>query len=83
MAVSFHPHAVERLPERGGTEEEVRLTVEDGEMFPAKRGRTGFRRNFPYNGAWRGQRYGTKQIEAYAVKEGEVWLVITVIVKYF
>ena len=83
MKIAFHPHAVERLPERGGTEEEVQLTVEGGERFPAKRGRTGFRRNFPCGGEWRGRHYETKQIEAYAVEEGDVWLVITVIVKYF
>jgi hypothetical protein len=53
-----------------------------GERFPAKFGRTGFRRNFPFDGEWNGKRYATKQIEAYAVEE-EGWLVITVIVKFF
>ena len=32
---------------------------------------------------WRGKHYATKQIEAYAVKEGEDWLVISVVVRYF
>jgi hypothetical protein len=83
MAVILHPHAQERLAERGVTESEVESTVMDGESFPAKFGRTGFRRNFSFDSNWRGRYYKTKQIEAYAVKERDDWLVITVIAKYF
>ena len=82
MAVRLHPHAQGRLIERGATEAEVIATVETGEQFPAKLSRTGFRRNFALNGEWRGHRYSTKQIEAYAVQE-DGWLVITLIVRYF
>ena len=82
MSVRLHPHALARLAERGTTQEEVLATVQAGERFPAKFGRTGFRRNFPFSGEWRGRRYATKQLEAYAVQESG-WLVITVIVKYF
>lgn len=82
MNVAIHPHAARRLIERGATEEEVILAVQTGEQFPAKHGRTGFRRNFVYNGVWRGRTYGTKQIEAVAVPENG-WLVITVLVKFF
>lgn len=83
MAVRLHPHATDRLVERGATEIEVRATVEGGERFPAKFGRTGFRRNFPFDGTWRGHRYETKQVEVYAVPEGTGWLVITCIARYF
>lgn len=83
MAVRLHPHARERLPERGATAAEVQATVDGGERFPAKLGRTGFRRNFTFNGTWRGRTYPTKQIEAYAVAEPDGWLVITVVVRYF
>ncbi len=41
-----------RLQERGGTEEEVRVTVETGERFEAKLGRTGFRCNFSFEADW-------------------------------
>ncbi len=34
MAVHFHPHAQERMKERGASEEEVAATVEQGERFP-------------------------------------------------
>ena len=72
------------MAERGATEEEVVATVTGGEPFPAKFGREGFRRNFPFDGLWRGLRYSTKQLEVYAVREGEAdWLAITVIVKYY
>ena len=82
MNVRLHPHAKERAAERGATEAEVISAVAEGERFPAKYGRIGFRRNFPFDGEWQGRAYRTKQIEAYAVEE-DGWLVITVMVKYF
>jgi hypothetical protein len=83
MAIQFHPHALERMDERGATEFEVEATIQQGEQFPARFGRTGFRRNFPFDDEWRGLHYETKQVEAFAVREGEAWLVITVITRYF
>jgi len=83
MAIRFHSHARERMAERGATDEEVRATVKQGEQFPAKFGRTGFRRNFPFDSKWRGNYYRTKQVEAYAVREGLDWLVVTIITRYF
>ncbi len=80
--VRLHLHATGRLDERGATEAEVIATVQDGETFPAKFGRTGFRRNFVFDAQWRGRYYATKQIEAFAVEE-DGWLVITVITKFF
>ena len=80
----MHPHARERIEERGTTENEVIATVEQGERFPAKFGRNGFRHNFPFNSKWHGKYYHTKQVEAYAVQEkGGDWLVLTVITRYF
>jgi hypothetical protein len=71
------------MAERGATEDEVVGTVEHGEAFAAKLGRTGFRRNFPFGREWRGRVYQTKQVEAYAVHEDSGWLVITIITRYF
>lgn len=82
MEIRIHPHAQARLVERGATEAEVIETVREGERFPAKYGRTGFRRNFLFHGTWRDREYATKQVEAYAVEE-HGWLVITVIVRYY
>ena len=83
MAVRLHPHAVERAAERGATEAEIVATVELGESFPAKHGRTGFRRNHPGSWTWRARAFDTKQVLAYAAPQGDDWLVITVIVKFF
>ena len=82
MKVRLHEHARERLSERGATEAEVLATVAEGEGFPAKFGRIGFRRNFPFDSEWQGKHYSTKQVEAYAVEE-DGWLVLTVITRYF
>ena len=72
------------MSERGATEEEVASAVTGGESFPAKLGRQGFRRNFAFDGLWRGRRYSTKQVEVYAVEEDEGdWLAITVMVRYY
>jgi uncharacterized protein DUF4258 len=81
--VRLHPHARERMQERGATEEEIQATVAQGEQFPARFGRTGFRRNFQFDQEWRGRHYRTKQVEVYAVQQGADWLVITVITRYF
>ena len=83
MAIRFHPHARERMAERGATELEVTAAVEAGEQFEAKFDRTGFRRNFVFEKQWRGKSYKTKQVEAYAVRQDDDWLVITVIIRYF
>jgi len=83
LVVKLHPHAVERLEERGAREDEVVETVESGEQFPAKLGRTGFRHNFQFGEEWRGKLYSTKQVEAIAVLESGDWVVITVIVRFF
>jgi hypothetical protein len=81
--VRLHPHALERLSERGVTEDEVAATVREGESFPAKFGRTGFRKSFRFESAWQERFYATKEVEAIAVREGEDWLVMTVVTRYY
>ena len=71
------------MVERGAADAEVLSAVQEGERFEAKYGRAGFRRNFVFERQWQGKFYATKQVEAYAVYEGEDWLVISVIVRYF
>jgi hypothetical protein len=83
MAARLHRHAAERLIERGATEAEVIVTVETGQQFPAKFGRTGFRKTFPFNSTWRGRLYQTKEVEAFAERQGEDWLVITLVTRYY
>jgi len=50
MKIEFHPHARERLAERGATEMEAITAVNEGERFPVKFGRIGFRKNFSFDG---------------------------------
>jgi len=69
--------------QRGATEKNVVDTVIKGERFEAKFGRSGFRRNFVFEKQWRNRYYKNKQVEVYAVREGNDWLVISVIVRYF
>ncbi len=83
MKVRVHPHARTRMEERGATESEVIETVSRGESFAAGFGRSAFRRNFVYNSLWRGQSYNNKQVEVIAAPEGDGWLVITVIVRFY
>lgn len=83
MVIRFHPHALERLSERGATEDDVVATVRSGEQFPAKFGRTGFRKSFRHDSTWQGCFYAMKEVEAIAVREGEGWLVITVVTRYY
>ena len=80
MSVRLHPHARARIVERGATEEEVVATAEAGERFPAKMGRVGFRRNFTHADMWRGVYFGNKQVEVFAVRENDDWLLLTVVV---
>ena len=67
----------------GASEEEVAATVDEGERFAAKFGRQGFRRNFAFNALWRDRLYHIKQVEVFATREDDDWLVISIVVKYF
>jgi hypothetical protein len=64
MAIMIHPHAWERMQERGVTEAEVRTTISKGEKFPAKFGRTGFRYNFSFKSDRDGKIYGIELLNA-------------------
>jgi hypothetical protein len=83
MAIMIHPHARERMEERGATENEIRTTISKGEKFPAKFGRIGFRYNFPFESDRNGKFFRTKQLEVLGVDEERDFIVITVVVKYF
>jgi hypothetical protein len=83
VRLRLHPHAIQCIRERGTSPAEVRDTVESGDRFIAKRGRTGFRRRFDVDAPTLGGGFDCKQVEVYAVWEDGAWLVITAIVKYF
>jgi hypothetical protein len=82
MAVIYHPHALERMAERGATEDEVLKTLETGKISIAKFGRRMYSMSFPFGNYWRSQFYKGKHIDAYVADDEENIIVITIIVKY-
>jgi hypothetical protein len=54
-----------------------------GNVAAAKFGRTRFRLIHSFNAAWNRKYYARKQIDAFAAKIRDGWLVVTVVVKYF
>ncbi len=83
MIIRIHPHAAQRIRERGATVGQVRETVANGSRSAARFGRTKFRRAFAFGRTWNGKKYARQQIEAFAATMPDGWLVVTVIVKYF
>ncbi len=83
MAIIIHPHALQRMEERGASNEEVRLTIEMGQVSPARFGRQRYGMTFSFRNYWRTQFYKYKHIEAYCVIDGDDIIVVTVVVKYF
>lgn len=84
MSVRFHPHALQRLRERGATRAEVVYPVERGRNSPAKFGRTRFTLTFAFNRKSLDRIYRFKRVETFATRIGtDNWLVITVIVNIF
>jgi hypothetical protein len=83
MKIRIHPHAAQRIRERGATVAQVRETVAHGRRSAAKFGRTKFRRVFAFAKRWNGKHYAKQQIEAFAAIIPDGWLVVTVVVKYF
>ena len=83
MAIIIHPHALQRMEERGATREEVLRTITAGRMSAAKFGRRIHAMTFSYNEYLRSRHYEHKLVEAYSVEEEGDVIVITVVVKYF
>ncbi len=81
--IEIDPHAMLRAEQRGTNETQIVETVRFGEKFPARDGRTGFRRNFTFAGMHNGTYYETIQLMVIAQKMPNGWLVITVITKFF
>ncbi|MGE0544061.1 MAG: DUF4258 domain-containing protein [Dehalococcoidia bacterium] len=81
--IRFSGHANEQMIERGASEAEVIGAIRDGERAPAKQGRQGFRRNYPYGSMWGGRVYAIKQVFAIVAEEPDVLVVVTVYTYYF
>ena len=81
--IEFSEHALSKMAQRGATESEVISAIQEGDMEPARKGRTMFRRNFPFDGEWSGRYYRTKQVAPVVTNDGATLVVVTVYVFYF
>lgn len=76
--IKFSQHALDGMPDRGTTKEEVEQAIRTGESFPAKKGRLAFRKNFVYNNHWKGKFYKIKQVVPIVAEESDRFIVVTV-----
>lgn len=81
--IIFSEHATEKMRQRGATEAEVILTIEEGDEEPARKNRTMYKRNFPFDKEWSGTHYRIKQVAPVVVRDGATLVVVTVYVFYF
>jgi len=81
--ILFSQHALDQMPDRGATREEVEAAIRSGELAPAKGKRLSFRKNFPFNREWKGKKYAIKQVMPIIIEESDKIVVVTVYVFYF
>lgn len=81
--IVFSSHAREKMLDRGASEQEVEAAIRSGSREPARRGRFTSRKNFAYNGQWRGKEYAVKQVAPIVAEEDDRFVVVTVFVYYF
>jgi hypothetical protein len=82
-SIVFSTHALEQMADRGASQSEVEIAINEGEEVPAKQGRRAFRKNFPYNSIWKGRYYEFRQVVPIVAEEPDTSVVITVYVFYF
>jgi hypothetical protein len=68
------------LASRGGIGQEVVEAIRTTPWGPAELGRLECRKNYPFEAAWNGVRYRTKQVRPIFVEEADEIVVVTVYV---
>ena len=81
--IEISPHAREKMLDRGATEADVADAIRTGSPEPARKRRIMFRKNFTFNGQWRGKHYAVKQVAPVVTQEPNRLVVVTVFVYYF
>lgn len=76
-------HAEEKMIDRGVSKTEVEMAIRTGNPEPARKGRFMCRKNFAFNGRWRGKFYAVKQVAPVVAEEADRLVVVTVFVYYF
>jgi len=82
MEIIIDPHTLERAQERGTTEEEIRDVINTGVAIPAKYGRLGKSKIYPFNRTRRGTHYEQKRVEVFYIAEANAIITVTVYVFY-
>ncbi|MBI3250147.1 MAG: DUF4258 domain-containing protein [Deltaproteobacteria bacterium] len=82
MEIRIDPHTLERAEERGATEQEIKETIETGELIPAKKNRLGRAKVYGFNRTRQGKCFEQKRIEVFYVIEGGVIVTVTIYVFY-
>ena len=82
MRIRIDPHTLERLEERGATEEEIQDVIETGLVIPGKHGRIGKAKIYGFNEERHGIYYEQKRVEVFYIIEENVIVTVTVYVFY-
>jgi hypothetical protein len=82
VKIQINPHTLERAEERGTTKEEIIDVIKSGIPVPAKRGKMGSAKVFPYNQNRGRKFYEQKRVEVIYVTEPDVVVTVTVYVFY-
>src|SRR3989338_5161893 len=81
--ICLSEHVKMRLVSRGASEQEIFETIKTCSWQKAELNRQECRKNFPFNAAWNGQHYQTKQIRPIFIEEKDSIIIVTIYVYYF
>ncbi len=81
--IRLSKHAIEQLPYRGTSQEEIQEAIRGEDWAPAELGRLECRKDFPFGREWHGKIYATKQVRPIFVEETDEIVVVTVYTYYF
>ncbi len=81
--IEFTAHALQRMRERGASDQNVREAIRIGQKEPAERGLAMYRLNVEFKRAWDGRYYAVQQVVPVAAEEADRIVVVTVYTFYF
>ncbi|MGH7571523.1 MAG: DUF4258 domain-containing protein [Gemmatimonadota bacterium] len=81
--IAFTDHALDRMRERGASQDDVCRAIREGTPEKAREGRVLYRIELDFLAEWAGKFYTKRQVAPVVVEEGEAMVVITVYVFYY
>jgi len=82
MKIQIDPHTLERAKERGASIKEIRNVILTGFSVPAKQGRMGKAKIYPFNKKRLGKYYEQTRVEIFYTIEDNTIITVTVYVFY-